>query len=553
MKKRKQPSKKSLIIVSAALAAVILCFLVFWASRQTAADKAMGERLTALLASNTLPQFVNPSGVEVSKNRLSGIFYKPVVFSVANGNSRPNDIYAARVRLSGSVVLVKRLKNLSNTPDADESVFTVGGGRVAWANSFRGKFRSVSTVKLSGKNLIFFKFEREAKEVRMLWEEKDILSVFWKEGSAAKKSLLSSKNGSVIPADAGFVLAARVTGEEHWFSSLVNYVRGITGPEFISRLEELFFDVKDWFDGVMYKLGRAPVFSSWNYEKAELPVLEPFIKDGKMPGEGVWSAEGMPKGDKKKGPLMARACIRPDEKRPYAVVNLLYLDLARAEIRPVAGTIHPISTTGIKGPGAIPEDDDTRSRLLCGFAGGFQAVHGGYGMMVDGDVYIPALPGIATACFFADGSMKIGVWDKDGGDSPSLVSYRQNLPPLIIDGKYNSGNTFWGYTPKVMQSAYTWRTGMGLTKDGKLIYAIGNSVIAETLAKAMTAAGVITGMQLDMNISNVMCEIYSVEKSAAGRPVVKPALFCKGLVHQEGLYLRPQTRDFFYVLRKKIQ
>ena len=551
MKKRKQPSKKSLIIVSAALAAVILCFLVFWASRQTAADKAMGERLTALLASNTLPQFVNPSGVEVSKNRLSGIFYKPVVFSVANGNSRPNDIYAARVRLSGSVVLVKRLKNLSNTPDADESVFTVGGGRVAWANSFRGKFRSVSTVKLSGKNLIFFKFEREAKEVRMLWEEKDILSVFWKEGSAAKKSLLSSKNGSVIPADAGFVLAARVTGEEHWFSSLVNYVRGITGPEFISRIEELFFGVKDWFDGVMYKLGRVPVFSSWNIEKAELPVLEAFIKDGKMPGEGVWSIEGLPGGDKKKGPLMARAYIRPDEKRPYAVVNLLYLDLARAEVRPVAGTIHPISTTGIKGPGAIPEDDDTRSRLLCGFAGGFQAVHGGYGMMVDGDVYIPALPAIATACFFADGSMKIGVWGKETADSPSLVSYRQNLPPLILDGKYNSSNTFWGYTPKVMQSAYTWRTGMGLTREGKLIYAAGNPVIAETLAKAMIAAGVITGMQLDMNISNVMCEIYSVEKPAGGKPGVKPALFCKGLILKEGMYLQPQTRDFFYAIRKK--
>ncbi len=550
MKKRKQPSKKSLIIVSAALAAVILCFLVFWASHRTAADKTMGERLTALLAANNLPQFINPYGTEAWKNSLTGIFYRPVVFSVANGNSRPNDIYAARIRISGSKVLVKRLLDLSNTPDADESVFAVGGGRVAWANSVRGKFRSVSTIKMSGKNLIFFKFEREAKEVRMLWEGKDILSVFWKEGVAAKKALLSSKNGSVIPSDAGFTLAARVNGEEHWFSSLVNFVRGLTGPEFISRLEEFFFGVKDWFDGIMYKLGRVPVFFQGKIDQAELPVLEPFIKDDKVPGEGVWSVEGLPKSEKSKNPLMAKAFIRPDEKRPYAVVSLLYIDLDGAEVRPVAGTVHPISTTGIKGQGEIPEDDDTRGRILCGFAGGFQAIHGKYGMMVDGDVYLPALPGIATACFFADGSMKIGVWGKDTVDSPSLVSYRQNLPPLILDGKYNSSNTFWGYTPKVLQSAYTWRTGMGLTKDGNLIYAIGNSVIAETLAKAMVAAGAVTGMQLDMNISNVMCEIYSVQKSPAKRPVVNAELFCKGLILKKGLYLQPHTRDFFYVIRK---
>ena len=91
---------------------------------------------------------------------------------------------------------------------------------------------------------------------------------------------------------------------------------------------------------------------------------------------------------------------------------------------------------------------------------------------------------------------------------------------------------------------------MGLTRDGKLIYAIGNSVIAETLAKAMLAAGAVTGMQLDMNISNVMCEVYSVKKSPAKSPVVNAELFCKGLILKEGLYLQPQTRDFFYVIRK---
>ena len=91
---------------------------------------------------------------------------------------------------------------------------------------------------------------------------------------------------------------------------------------------------------------------------------------------------------------------------------------------------------------------------------------------------------------------------------------------------------------------------MGLTKDGNLIYAIGNSVIAETLAKAMVAAGAVTGMQLDMNISNVMCEIYSVQKSPAKRPVVNAELFCKGLILKKGLYLQPHTRDFFYVIRK---
>ena len=76
-------------------------------------------------------------------------------------------------------------------------------------------------------------------------------------------------------------------------------------------------------------------------------------------------------------------------------------------------------------------------------------------------------------------------------------------------------------------------------------------MVAETLASAMIQAGVVSGMQLDMNISNVTCEIYTPSRNEKGELTVPAERFCEGLILKKGLFLKPHTRDFFYVTRKK--
>jgi hypothetical protein len=51
--------------------------------------------------------------------------------------------------------------------------------------------------------------------------------------------------------------------------------------------------------------------------------------------------------------------------------------------------------------------------LLAAFNGGFKAIHGHYGMMVDGTTLLPPTDGLATIALRADGTIQIGQWGRD--------------------------------------------------------------------------------------------------------------------------------------------
>ena len=54
----------------------------------------------------------------------------------------------------------------------------------------------------------------------------------------------------------------------------------------------------------------------------------------------------------------------------------------------------------------IPVAD--QSHLIAAFNGGFKAINGHYGMMVDGVTLLPPLPGFATLAIYRDGHVNIG-------------------------------------------------------------------------------------------------------------------------------------------------
>jgi hypothetical protein len=268
----------------------------------------------------------------------------------------------------------------------------------------------------------------------------------------------------------------------------------------------------------------------------------------------VWQPYGpLVNGD----PVMARSFINPDPDRPYAQAALVRIDLSQIQMHLMPGTVEPVAAKpipGFKRPGTIPIADQSPDALLAAFNGGFKAVHGHYGMMVDGTTLITPTDGLATIVLQNDGTVQIGEWGRDITTTENLVWYRQNCPLLVDEGQINphvvdENRKEWGYTVKNLDT--TWRSGLGITQDGQyLIYAAGNSLTVQSLAQALQQAGANYAMQTDINGFYTRFVTYQPNDNAkAAYPLVANKLL-KEMSGDPELFLHPYDRDFFYVTLK---
>ncbi len=173
--------------------------------------------------------------------------------------------------------------------------------------------------------------------------------------------------------------------------------------------------------------------------------------------------------------------------------------------------------SGSKSPGGGPYRytapvQPARARsLVAAFNGGFMmnAADGGYyteGRMID-----PLRPGAASLVIDAGGSVNVGAWGSDVAMTSRVVAVRQNLVPLVADGRPTprAGSASWqawGSTCGASSCASTvpgiehqWRSGLGVTSDGALVYAQAAALDPLQLALLLTRAGVVRGMELDIN------------------------------------------------------
>jgi hypothetical protein len=102
----------------------------------------------------------------------------------------------------------------------------------------------------------------------------------------------------------------------------------------------------------------------------------------------------------------------------------------------------------------------------------------------------------------------------------------------------------WGGT--ILNSAYTWRSAIGITSSGSFIYAAGNALTAETLGEAMKAAGCAMAMQTDINPFWVRAFLYNRDHNGA-LSITKLNPQMQGTGYE---YLNGTQRDFFYLTRK---
>lgn len=261
-------------------------------------------------------------------------------------------------------------------------------------------------------------------------------------------------------------------------------------------------------------------------------------------GEGLWTTAGLPRSSPD-DVLMAKTFIRPDTTRPYATVGILLVDQRRVQLHITGGIDSPGGDLGVHGPGVIPESD--RGKLLVAWNGGFRGPHGGFGMYADGRQYRPLRDGYASIAVLTDGSIKMGEWGSDLTWSDDMVAVRQNAIMLVqgceVSPRTNEGNATWGYVDVNTSEFITWRSAVGLTANGDIMVAAGNSLSADSLARAMHAAGACSAMQLDINSPYVLTSLFFPQPDGS----IQSSRFMDSMGDNPARFLGMQANDFMYL------
>jgi hypothetical protein len=251
--------------------------------------------------------------------------------------------------------------------------------------------------------------------------------------------------------------------------------------------------------------------------------LEPVLPEP-LEGEGEWLPvidadmvapyPGAP-------PAFYQTFVRVDPERGYTRVYVTTWDPRQLQLHIAMGTQEPISATGETGPGQVPRERQTLRRVVAGFNGGFQALHGEFGMMSEGTVYLPPKPYAATVAVHEDGRVGLGSWPgpgRGGWDEISaneqiprdMISMRQNLTTVVEGDQYNPWKRWWWGAAPVFATEQTFihRSGLCVTREGHMAYLWGESMGPDQLGAAMLAARCVRGMHLDMNSKHTGLELY---------------------------------------------
>jgi hypothetical protein len=140
--------------------------------------------------------------------------------------------------------------------------------------------------------------------------------------------------------------------------------------------------------------------------------------------------------------------------------------------------------------------------------------------------------------------MKIGVWDQNVRMTSSVAGVRQNLKLIVVNGHVPASvnldvETSWGAT--LGGGYYVWRSGLGITRNGRIIFVYGPALDVQDLADLMQRAGVVEGLQLDINPFWMSYEYYQAD----GHPKDPTPVALLPTQQQTAYrYYSPYSRDF---------
>jgi hypothetical protein len=488
------------------------------------------------------------------------------------------DLFTVAARLSpeGHLLDVGDVHDLTRTSGADEGLPVLQGTRAAYVVSVDGRPEAVHVIDLAGHEpraydelTRFQRFQVGVADWQQTGQKRGVRrTVFALVPPPARAELAFHPDGELaITTEARTLLVSpardavvsgtayvRVTSEAvakpptfgPWMSDRLRAVSWF-GDEKNQILKVVAFTAIEWWKGAKTKLtgdtGEQDAqddLASLNQGNAGSPPatfsdpeigwppkpLEPLLKPP-LNGEGQWIAlekdafitpiPGIPT------PFLT-TFVRGDPAAPQTRVYVTLWDPRLVSLHMEAGTVEPVSATGEAGPGQIPRTPEIIGHVVAGFNGGFQATHGEFGMQANGVLYLPPKPYGATVMELRDGTTAFGAWPRSTEVPDEVLSFRQNMTPLVQNDKYNPwGRAWWGGVPPGWHDAiHTTRSGVCLTKENFVAYFWGNDIGPEPLGRAMLVARCAFGIHLDMNPGLAGFEFYNVQTASNFQPLGRP-------------------------------
>jgi hypothetical protein len=576
------------------------------------------------------------------------------VFAAAADPQSARDVFVADVALADDVpVRVTLLRNLTDSPAADEGDVTAAGNRVAFVRWVEGdpptvialdtagqdaaltagwpgteRFKDAvtnfqETGRFCGMQRVEVRLAANPRGLRLAWNG-PLLTIDTGDGKVVVDLLGQVRQGTAL---VGSVtpLTKAMRGTVAW---AVDTVRAWSGNWLIEVVEYLAFKFEDKIkqatvgeDEAAAEIERSlehtrppELATSYRFEPPEdlenvdlhwpPPNIAPGGAQARMQGEGEWTPvldDAYVLNEEGEPPTFYTTFLRTDPERPFSVVYAVAWDPRRVTLHPSGGSIEPKAATGETSTGLVPRDDPTIRRFVAGFNGGFQALHGEFGLLQDGRMYLPPKPWGGMFFLLRGGRAAVGTWPGpdetvalyDGGatyaqdpdgvneqameeyiDGQGVISFRQNLTPLFGHGQVNPyQRKWWGSSPKDMEdpNPVTVRSAICWTQLGHMAYFYGNATNLDALVAAMEAAGCKYGLHLDMNGGNVGWEFYRIVDAGTAAPSEmrggfqaegevpgRPDLRFHSRTLFEGLdifrfprYVQREPRDFFYLILER--
>ena len=266
-------------------------------------------------------------------------------------------------------------------------------------------------------------------------------------------------------------------------------------------------------------------------------MLKPLASGAALPGEGQWRVVEKVRGY----PAILTTLLRDAGQYTSYVNGIASIDqrLVKFSLRP--GTEDPgAATWGVAN--YIPAGQ--RTGLLATFNGGFKLDSAQGGFYLNGIYHGSLVRGAASIVYYKNGTMKIGEWGRDFTMNSSIAGVRQNLKLLVDRGRVSTDanlavQSSWGAT--LGGGAWVWRSGVGITKDGRILFVYGPALNARDLAQLLQRAGAVEGLQMDINPAWMKFDYY---KAGSHPSDPTPAPLLPNQQPSPYSYYTPSTRDF---------
>ncbi len=266
-----------------------------------------------------------------------------------------------------------------------------------------------------------------------------------------------------------------------------------------------------------------------------LPLASPALA-----GEGVFRTVVSVQGQ----PAVQVAYLRPDASHTSYLAGVVWMSGRLLRLVQHPGFEDPGHLGLFATPDLVPAS--ARASLVATFNSGFKIKDARGAYYQNGHTVGSLTPGAASLVVYADGHTDIGAWGSEVSMTPQVVSVRQSLKLLVDHGQLapnldSNVQSNWGATIK--GAYYVWRSGIGVTASGDLVYVAGDALSVHSLAALLQRAGAVRAMQLDINVAWISYMWYTPGSSPTAPVPHKLVAFQR----PANRYLTDTSRDFFAV------